>query len=688
MSAPSDPANPSAAPEEPAPDSLAPRLVDYARLHALLSATEPMNESGEGGSHTDVFRFDANRLRLHLGRLFGSDDLGPPAEWLVQELSSRFLVKKGKIHLFSMPLLGDKQNHIRRGVVSGAFGPIGYNLMPTYDKTMLDANEAARVIPYFGCGAPSRFFAPDFLQWVDPGIGDGALPSNEEAVFVRVLGSGTVLRHTAYEILLADPYFHGRVDGPGGLADFQAFVRRNPLIPAMEEKLADFFEAPLTVGWRDTLRWLRGSRHPHMPWDTARAIVARCFERHGSENFVLPEITYYSYDSSYTPKQVAALLRRNRRAAACLSELVRDELPARARTEWLRQGDERLAFELLDFHHDYPLYEIEPYQGMLSGMMVRFLARFAEGVFLQVTGLPEPDRRNADVERIPPFHAGLVGFFGRLDGSDRERTVESLERVLGRIQQRGLRDRHGDMVTFERVPRTFYTFQGLANVPRPGWRVTALHELDELWTGDHVAIWQRYPQLAEKLVVFFTLVYRYFLETGFVPDLRPRDAGRDIFIYGIWGYVTENLLVVEEEGPGGERDARVVFVDNRDQFKQYRRVEDRRRPLGMAKHALRLAYPLIEPAMQRSIGIFALKVRDVTPRSEPAQPPGAWGAAERGLDVARTVVQSSVDGAFVNTKAVVDDVVDDVYVGAKKRLGDVAKRVEKIKPTWPPTRRR
>ena len=133
---------------------------------------------------------------------------------------------------------------------------------------------------------------------------------------------------------------------------------------------------------------------------------------------------------------------------------------------------------------------------------------------------------------------------------------------------------------------------------------------------------------------------------------------------------------------------RVVFVDNRDQFKQYRRVEDRRKPLGPAKHALRLAYPLIEPAMQRSIGIFVQKVREQRFGREPGPSPGLWSAAERGIDLTRTLVQSSVDSTFVNTKALLDDLVDDLHVGAKRTLGEIVRKVEKLQPQWPPARSR
>lgn len=653
-------------------------MEDYRRLHALLSATEPLTESGEGGSHTDVLRFDAERLRSNVADCLGADHLPAGAERLVRELSERYLVKKGKIHYFSMPLTGAETNHIRRNVVSWAFGPVGYNLMPTWEKTMLDAHEAARLIPFFGCGDPTGWFAPDFVAWLEAAPDADRVPSNGDATYLRTVLRGASVRYTAYDLLDNDEYFHARTRNGQELDEFQRFVRRNPLGATMRQRLSDFFEAPITVGVRDTMRWFQGSRHPTMPWEQAERVIASCFERHGQDNFLLPEVNYYSYDTSFSPKQLETIWQRNQVVAEAVANRLEARLTGAAHTAWRARDRTRLAFELLDFHHDYPIYEVEPYAGFLSGMMLRFLARFSWGVFVQVTGLPEPDVRNLDLDKIPEFHRSFAGLLLSLEPGERERTMEQIRHVLTGEYRKGIADVAGERLWFERIPRTFYTFQQRADRPASRRRVVAVRQLDELWQEEHQGIWQRHPELAEKLVVFFVLIYRYFMDTGFIADLRPRDAGRDIFLYGIWGYVTENLLIVEELDDAGEPQVRVAFVDNRDQFKEYRREEDRRKPLGPAKYALRLIHPVIEPAMQRGIGIFVNKVAEATFGPQPDRPLGPLTVAERGLDVARTVVQKSVDSTFVNTKAMVDDLVDDLHTGARRTLADVVKKLERM----------
>ncbi|MBM4371840.1 MAG: hypothetical protein FJ098_09310, partial [Deltaproteobacteria bacterium] len=171
---------------------------------------------------------------------------------------------------------------------------------------------------------------------------------------------------------------------------------------------------------------------------------------------------------------------------------------------------------------------------------------------------------------------------------------------------------------------------------------------------------------AEKLLVYFVLAYRYYVDTGFVVDLRPRNAGRDLFLYGIWGYLTENLLVVLWKDPGGVRRADVRFVDNRDQFKEFRRDQDRTSPVGLARTAVRLTNQVTEPSLRRSIGIFADQVRRAG-QGEPERPASFVERVQRkGLDMLQAVAHDVVGQVFENGRVVVDDVVDDLFEGVRQ----------------------
>jgi hypothetical protein len=102
-------------------------------------------------------------------------------------------------------------------------------------------------------------------------------------------------------------------------------------------------------------------------------------------------------------------------------------------------------------------------------------------------------------------------------------------------------------------------------------------------------------------------------------------------------------------------------VDNKDQFKEYRRTEDRARPVGFAKHALRLVHPLIEPVMQRSIGLYAEAVNRAQGGAEPAH-----DYPSRVARFVNQVLGSALDGAMVHAQAFGHDLIDDTTDGIER----------------------
>jgi hypothetical protein len=103
-----------------------------------------------------------------------------------------------------------------------------------------------------------------------------------------------------------------------------------------------------------------------------------------------------------------------------------------------------------------------------------------------------------------------------------------------------------------------------------------------------------------------------------------------------------------------------MFIDNKDQFKRYQRAQDRSRPMGLAKYALRLVGPLIEPAMQRSIGMFVQQVAGSTNNR-----PGVSikAAASFGVRYVAHVVRSTTDGVLESTRALLEDLIEDTRDG-------------------------
>lgn len=642
---------------------------EYEHFRRLMNATTLLSD---GGSHTDVLNLEPRALRDALLQSPGARRFTPTQqkelEAVAAELSERYLVKKGKITWFAQPLLGEEPNRVRRSVVSYGFGSLGFSVMPTLEKAIADATEAARLVPYLGYGPMDGFLAPDIVAET----GSAELLDPRGARILRTVLDGAPVERSLFDLFAADPFLPGGIEDAACLADRQERARTEPLTPAMEKTLASFFEDPITVGVRDTIRWLNGARHPSMPWERAKRIIHEAFGRYGDENFLLPEMSWYSYDTALSAEEIQKRQGENAPAVELFSKRIRGALPEALLASYEAADQTQIAAELLDFHYDYRLYEVEPYTGLVSMTMLRLVARFATGLLVEAMGLPVPGQGNTEIAHLPLFHHETGRWLASLDEDLRERAVEVLGDLLVKLRRRGLKDRSGERLAFQSIPRTVYTLQQRADVPlKPGGDVVGCWTMHELWKPENADLWDAHPELADKLVVFFTLIYRYFEETGYIADLRPRDSGRDIFVMGIWGYVTENLLIVQEvwdEGGVEESEVRVAFVDNRDQFKEYRGDSDRRNPLGVAKYGLRLVYPIIDPALQRSIGLFVEKIREREDGLRDDMPKDAFEAADKSVDLVHAIAKSAVDQTFTNTRSFLDDVIDDVYTAASRLI--------------------
>ncbi len=631
----------------------------YEALYCLMQATRPFSKDSEGGAHSNVYRFDEERLCERWAE-FQGEPLSDAQKETIHTLASRYIVKQGKIDFFTMALTGAQPNQLSRSLLSWIFGPVGYNFMPTIEKMQLDVSEAMRLVPYFGSGGLKSFVAPDFLDLL---LQDRCDEGEEETDvwdrYLSIFFDRFREDRSAIQILKDDAFFHAQLEDDEALKDYQRYVRQHPLTSAMEKRLADYFDSPISVGWRDVLRWFKGDRHPQMGWDAARKLIFQAMSAQKDENFLPREINYYSYDTHLSPEELQNLLDRNHRVARAFASWLLPQLPSASVASFEAVGGEQIAFDLLDFHCSYPLFNVEPYNGRLSMGTLRMLLRSALGLIYIQTGLREPKVYNRDLLRLPHYHAALYRWLYGLAPDLRERVLDRLTDALIESEHRDHWLHDGDR--FECIPRTFYCIQELATAPGEGYQVKQVCTLEELY--QHPDMLEQHSELAEKLIAFFVLVYRHFSDTGFLADLRPKNAGRDIFIYGIWGYMTENLLVIEEENAQGESRCRLSFVDNRDQFKEYRPEEDRQHSLGLAKYALHFVSPIIEPALLRAIGIFAEHIYTRQVGEMPRN-----GLAEHSLDLLRKLLKEAVDGAFSLAQNAVDSVIDDLHASALQML--------------------
>ena len=649
-------------------------------LRAVYESCEYLNPDSPGGAHADVMVIDPQRLGAGLRNLRGvapGDPFGGALEELATRLADRFVVKRGKIEDFRMQLVGSKENVLPRDRISHAFGPYGYNLLPTVEKTLIDAHEAAREIPYLGYGEADKLLAPDIIGQCSHAVNrresPTALPPTEAGLFLSLLDEveGNDVEQTLYDILERDSYFKGRCRNFSELRAYQDFIRTNPLSRVMDDQLEAFFSAPITVGVRDTVRFALGSRHPELGWEAARQTIMSSFARQRTENFLPAEVTYYAIDYNQDQERTQDLLDLNGRVVEGFAALMDEQLRTRGFLGVEAGVIRRIARQVLDYHHGYALYDLEPYQGLLSVSTLKMAARVSTDLSLALAGVKLQKRRNHRLSRLQARPGDLQSLVARMDESEQDTFFGALEAALANYVRRGgVTDGTGNVWTYHPLPRTFYTFQERADFPsRARGQVEETFTLEELQQPPRNTLLQSVPGLAEKLTVFFVLVHRYYKDTGFLPDLRPRNAGRDIFLLGIWGQISDNLLITVRRTDDGEVHADLCFVDNKDQFKEYRRNEDRKAPVGMAKHALRLTGSLVEPALLRSIGLFTELAYDNESGAERSRASIMEMYSTKGLDIVHEVLHSGIEQIFDNGKVVVEDVVDDIFTGLKKWLG-------------------
>lgn len=614
------------------------------------------------GSHSKVFFIDPE----HLGEIVSAASAPRDRERareIGRSIGNRFLVKIGNIHDYVVKFSNEGESYIPRQYLCEAFGPGGYNLAPTPGKVRIDVQEAARQIPYLGYGSRQDQLAPDLLGDIARCVeGRKMLNSADGTFLVQETALGN-LRLSILEILAGDPFFKSTIKSFDDLRRFQRYLRAHPIDSASEKDLGDFFNAPMTVGVRDVLRFVGGSRHPTLGWERARKVIEDAFEQFGHESFLPPEFNYYASSLEYPPEFIAEVAQTNTAAAALFASMMKETMPADMFVGMVDDEIETLAGAILTVHFDYPEFEIDPHTGVISTATARLAARLAAWTMVHLTGISVPDRRNPITTGTVQKVSSLQAFVDRLDRFERESFMMTANKMLWKVAiLGGVPDADMTPHPYRRINRTFFSFQELAQYP-----MKKLGTLEETVTMEDIhgpagrKILREHPELSPKLLVFFVLTHRYQAETGYIPDLRPDDVGGDLFLRGVYGYSTRNVMVALGKDGKGQPASAVRFIDNRDQFKQYRRWEDKDRPLGFVKYGLRLLSPVAKPGLERAIGMYAEHAAGID------RPANLNTAAEISGRFRETLLRG-VDVATNGSRVLLEDAIDDSSKGIEKLI--------------------
>jgi hypothetical protein len=534
------------------------------------------------------------------------------------------------------------------------------------------ATEAAREVAYFGYGTLGDQLLPQPISLVR-----AALAGERELVAGPVLldEAGPVLGRiwSLFDLLRADPSFQREVDSEAELSRFQMRLRDEPLDGNSVTRLREFFSKRATVGLRDTTRWALGSRHPWFGWQRARELIAHCFERWGTENFLCPRVHLFTWDLALDEGQLRAGLQANQRAAGLFADQLERRLSGATVTALGRDALVQLALAALDCHHDHPDFDLEA-QGRQGGeTTARFFGHALYVLISGATGRQQAPRRNLNL--AAHFrHMGVERqLLAPLGPEDREHFYSVLDALIrAYAEQGGIGDGTGLKVAYERLPMVLYTFYRTPGPqPRDAEQVLDSFSLDALREPAHAAHLREHPEVFEKLVVFFVLVLRHYLDTDRVPDLRPEHLVRDFMLLGLWGTNSPNLVVnLYRNEKTGKTRSELRFV-GRSQIKAYRPESDRKEEAALARLLASQFGPLLEPSVLRAVGAFLMAAEERL-RGSRVQDVGALALARHSLELFREAARMGIKGSLVDLATMLEMLVDnsiDIAQRGLTRLG-------------------
>ncbi len=655
-------------------------------MNGIYKSVYSLKPGKDPGSHTQIFSVAPGRFAAIIEQwhkeaedreLDASDK--KRIERFTRYFCNRFLLKIGRTDNFAMRLGTSKPVNIARSDVSEVFGSIGYSLFPTWRKTKDDSLEAAREIPYFFHGKRGRLFLPDLsdflVQYLQKKVELEDF-KGENAIFL-IKNIRKEKRYTIYDLYREDRYIE---DPPSCASEFKQKmeeIRATPLDAKTSDKLREFFDARFTVGVRDTIRWLGGERHPGLNWEEARNLINDCFVRHGGDNFLLAELNYYLPAPNYNIEEIQRINRSNIEFIKIASSEFRALMSEKEKKLFSNKFIRELFMDIFNYHHGYPRYILENMVGYLNPVMGKTSLKFAEYLIYQFADIKFPVRRNSRID----FYLEKKGWKSKISNKLAGKAKKIfLNKIYGFVLQYDLVGgiRYEDTVyKWNSYKTTFCTVQEKADYLKPSSKKITHFSLEDLSKTEYSFYLRKYPELSEKLVVFFVLVLRFFLDTDFIPDLRPEEAGINIFILGIWGYITENLLIILYENENGEEKFKIKFVDNKDHFKQYKRQKDKEEPLGIAKHALRFVEPVILPAMLRAIGNF-VQITWENRNGLDEMEIDMKGLVDYTVTLAQEVLVKSIDSSLVGMKELTIDSFDDLQKIIKKLFTSNKKNYKEI----------
>lgn len=618
--------------------------------------------------------FDKARLASHLGIL------GEVAPEFVDEFAAQYGMSILRSDPLTVNIRGFERKFDRQGLAEGT-GAMGVQFFPTRHSAMRSAFESAREVAYFGYGTikDQTFECPIArISSQISGIKDGR---EKQHAILRDMRGAFATNKTICDVLERDKYFHAPVTNEASLAAFQKQLRQSAIDNAVIEKCSEFFNRRATVGIRDTLRWLLGARHPWFDWAHAKMLMEQAFEKHGKTNFNTPQIVYYAYDPEIADADIDAAENHNEDVVRAFASNLINRLRQNSDdvATKIESNIRTIARWILDIHHDYPDFDMEAAGNSGPSMHIDFLGHSIQNTVNQeILGQNGELRRNFNF----PAHFDALelteSLLGTLDDAGRETFFAAVKECVAEYDRIGGIPVNGQHLEYKRIPCVLFVIQDLATAkPRDNERLLDTFDLSKMTELEHASYMRAYPEISEKLVVFFVLTLRHMIDTEHVPDLRPRNFIKDFMLLGLWGTRTPNILVN-------------LYVDaaqdNKDLAKSLSRCEIRfvgmeqveTHPLEHIREgskALRLAVahfaPLIEPSILRNIGTFTMAMEEFRDNSHEFML-DPFNLMHYGIDLAHEMARCGVRRSLTDILALLEYLINSTHQNVEQNFNKTA----------------
>ncbi|MBN2496696.1 MAG: hypothetical protein JXR96_19050 [Deltaproteobacteria bacterium] len=637
-----------------------------------------VDSSRRASAESDAFwvscHFEPDALAEALSSLAGrSAASAKRLKAFAHDFAGRYRLSVSSVDDLAVSAFGS-QVHLPRPLVGEALGALGSALFPTRRRVRRLACSTARELAYFGYGRLEELVLPHPI-----GLVRAALAGEDsvylEPVLLDEAGEELGRRWSVFGLLAQDESFHREIEGEAELARFQERLREDPLDGNMVVRLREFFSKRATIGVRDTGRWLLGSRHPWFGWQRARELIAECFERWGTESFTSRSVILLAPDVEMGDDALEARLEENGAVCDLVTRRLQTELPARVSAKIDAGSLRMLAGAVLDCHHDHPDFDLEARESR-GDTTARFVGHALYVMGNHLLGHEAHPRQNTNFRAHFESKGVTRQWLGGLGEEDLEDFFRVLTCVMSQYaEQGGLLDSGGRVCQYRRLPYLIYTFHASPEAsPRPGEEVLDSFPLSELRLPQHAHHLRAYPEIFEKLLVFFVLVLRHYLDTRHVPDLHPPRLVRDFMLLGLWGTNTSKVLVhLYRNAETGKVRSEIRLV-GRGHSRAHWTEEERRQEAALTRLAASRFGPLVEPSLLRAVGTFSMAAEESLAGSR-VQELGTLAFTRQSLEVFREAARTGIRGTLVDLATALEVLVDNSVDLAQRGLDRIARQV-------------